>query len=258
MSSTGNTLTNRYGSIAAEIYDIDKPFGALPDTAFHLRGLADVDGPILEPACGSGRNLLPLLEAGHAVSGFDPSPEMLERCRARCATRGFDPPLSGQRFEDFAYPASFAAIIVPAGSFTLIADFDAALAVLRRFRDHLTVGGRLILDIQPLSFLAATGEDRRQWTAANGDLLTAEGKRTATDWLRQTARTAYRYERWRDNALVEAQIDPMAQRYWGLDEFTLALHSAGFADVAVVGGYDRRRAPRAGDRVLTFEARRGP
>lgn len=256
MSSTGNTVVNRYGSIAAEIYDIDKPFGALPDTAFHLAGLAGIDGPILEPACGSGRTLLPLLDAGHDVSGFDTSADMLERCRARCATRGFDPPLNCQRFEDFAYPTRFAAIAVPAGSFTLIADFDAALAVLRRFAEHLVVGGLLVLDIQPLSFLAATGEDRRQWTAADGDLLTAEGKRTATDWLRQTARTTYRYERWRDNRLVESQLEPMAQRYWGAGEFDLALRAAGFTDVAVIGGYDRRRAPRAGDSVLTFEARR--
>ena len=258
MSSTSNTTTNRYGSIAAEIYDIDKPFGALPDTAFHLAGLAGIDGPILEPACGSGRTLLPLLEAGHAVSGFDPSAEMLERCRARCAERGFAPPLSRQSFEDFAYPTAFAAVVVPAGSFTLIDDFDTALAVLRRFADHMIVGGLLVLDIQPLSFLAASGEDRRQWTAPNGDLLTAEGRRTATDWLKQRAASAYRYERWRDNRLVEAQLEPMAQRYWGLAEFSMALATTGFSDVTVVGGYDRRRAPRAGDRVLTFEARRGP
>lgn len=256
MSLSTNTTTNRYGSIAAEIYDIDKPFGALPDTAFHLPGLAGVDGSILEPACGSGRTLLPLLQAGHDVTGFDPSADMLERCRAHCAACGFSPPLSRQRFEDFQYPERFAAIIVPVGSFTLIDSFETALAVLRRFRDHLTAKGLLVLDIQPLSFLAASGEDRRHWTATNGDLLTAEGKRAATDWLNQTARSTYRYERWRDNRLVEAQFEPMSQRYWGIGEFTLALERAGFGDVSVIGGYDRSRAPRAGDRVLTFEARR--
>jgi SAM-dependent methyltransferase len=253
---SSNTLTNRYGSIAAEIYDLDKPFGALPDTAFHLEGLSGLEGPILEPACGSGRTLIPLLEAGHDVTGFDPSREMLDRCAVRCAERGFAPPLSLQRFEDFENANAFAAIIVPAGSFTLIDDFAVALAVLRRFRDHLVVGGLLALDIQPLSFLAYTGEDRRRWTAANGDLLTAEGKRTATDWLGQRAETAYRYERWRDNALVESQFEPMAQRYWGLEEFTLALQGAGFGDVSVSGNYARGRRPRANDRVLTFEARR--
>ena len=118
------------------------------------------------------------------------------------------------------------------------------------------VGGLLVLDIQPLSFLAATGEDRRRWTAQNGDLLTIEGKRTATDWLNQRAEGSLRYERWRNNALVETQLEPMAQRYWGLGEFTMALETAGFTGVSVAGGYVRGRSPRARDRVLTFEARR--
>lgn len=33
---SSDLTTNRYGSIAAEIYDLDKPYFALPDTAFHL------------------------------------------------------------------------------------------------------------------------------------------------------------------------------------------------------------------------------
>ena len=100
MLSHSTTATNRYGALAAEIYDIDKPFGALPDTRFHLQRFAGFDRPILEPACGTGRTLVPLLEAGLDVTGFDQSPEMLERCRARCAERGLSPDLGQQRFED--------------------------------------------------------------------------------------------------------------------------------------------------------------
>jgi len=256
MPSTTNTPANRYGSIAAEIYDIDKPFGALPDTAFHLERLTGVAGPILEPACGSGRTLVPLLEAGLDVAGFDLSAEMLDRCKARCAERGHAPDLRLQRFEDFAYESAFAAIIVPAGSFTLIDDFAVAMDVLRRFHANLAAGGLLVLDIQPLSSLAASGEDRRSWTAENGDLLTVEGNRQATDWLAQTASYRIRYERWRDGALIESQLEPMAQRFWGREEFAMALGVAGFGDIRVIGGYDRRRAPRRNDRVLTFEATR--
>jgi SAM-dependent methyltransferase len=251
-----NTTTNRYGSIAAEIYDIDKPIGAMPDTAFHLERFAGFAGRILEPACGSGRALLPLLEAGCDAAGFDPSEEMLERCRARCAERGYAPDLSNQRFEDFHYDQPFDAIIVPVGSFTLIDTFETAMAVLGRFRDHLVVGGIVVLDIQPIRFLDPAGEDRRQWTAANGDLLTVEGKRVTTDWLAQRVVNRTRYERWRDNRLIEAQLEPMAQRYWGREEFVLALKAAGFGETRVNGGYDRTRPPRSSDRTLTFEASR--
>ena len=251
-----NTTTNRYGSIAAEIYDIDKPFGALPDTRFHLERFKGFHGPILEPACGSGRTLLPLLEASCEVAGFDLSPDMLDRCRACCADRGFTPDLTLQRFEDFQYDRRFSAILVPVGSFTLIDRFETAMAVLRRFHDALLPGGIVVLDIQPLSFLVPRGEDRRQWTADNGDLLTIDGVRTRIDWAGQRVESRLRYERWRGHQLVETQLEPMVQRFWGLEEFTLALASAGFADVSVCGGYERGRAVRSGDTVMTFEARR--
>jgi SAM-dependent methyltransferase len=254
--SPTNTPANRYGSIAAEIYDLDKAYFALPDTAFHLETLAGVAGPILEPACGSGRTLVPLLEAGHDAAGFDTSEEMLEQCRARCAAAGFAPDLTRQGFADFAYDRAFAAIVVPVGSFTLIGEFAVAMAVLGRFRDHLAAGGLLIVDIQSLAFLANTREDRRSWTAANGDLLTVEGKQDSIDWLRQRDRHTCRYERWRDNRLIEAQLEPMIQRHWGLEEFTLALMQSGFGEIEVTGSYARGRSPRSSDRTLTFAARK--
>ena len=248
---------NRYGAIAAEIYDIDKPFFARPDTAFHLARFEGSDRSILEPACGSGRTLVPFLKAGLEVTGFDPSPEMLNRCRTRCEEAGFAPDLSQQRYEDFAYDRTFGAILVPLGSFTLIDDFGAAMAVLRRFHAHLEPQGVLVLDIEGLSALSPPPADRRRWTAANGDLLTCEGVRTRTDWSRQRAETTYRYERWREQTLIETQIDVMAQRYWGLDEFRLALGAAGFGEVSVCGNYDRSRGVRGSDRTWTFEAVRG-
>lgn len=245
---------NRYGSIAAEIYDIDKPYFALPDTVFHLERFKGFDRPILEPACGSGRTLVPFLEAGLDIAGFDPSAEMLDRCRARCAAAGFAPDLRQERWDDFTVDRRFGAVLIPVGSFTLIDDFAAALATLRRFRDCLESGGVLVIDLQGLAFLNAGHPDRRRWTAPNGDLLTCEGIRAATDQMRQRAETSYRYERWRDGTLVETQIDVMAQRYWGLEEFRLTLLAAGFRDVSVTGGYDRSRGPRQADRVWTFEA----
>ncbi len=254
MLTNSTSATNRYGELAAEIYDIDKPLGALADTRFHLERFAGFGRPILEPACGTGRTLAPFLDAGHDITGFDQSPEMLARCRTRCAERGADPDLSQQRFEDFRYDRRFGAILVPVGTFTLIDDIDVARSVLRRFREHLEPEGVLVLDIQGLNFLASTTQDRRRWTAPGGDLLTCEGVRTRTDWLGQRAETTYRYERWRDHQLIETQIDLMAQRYWGLEEFRMALAAAGFADIKVCGGYDRRRGPREADRVWTFEA----
>jgi SAM-dependent methyltransferase len=246
---------NRYGAIAAEIYDVDKPLGALSDTAFHLARFRDFTGSILEPACGSGRTLLPLLRDGRKVAGFDASPEMLARCRTRCLEEGHAPDLSVQRFEDFEYDTPFDAILVPVGSFTLIDTYDAALAVLERFRSTLRPEGLLVLDVPPLASLATDNPDRRQWLADNGDLLTLEAIRLKTDWLRQRCEVSCRYERWRERRLLESELELMAFRYWGLQELRVALERSGFGKVSVCGGYERRE-PRQADRVWTFEAQR--
>ena len=92
---------------------------------------------------------------------------------------------------------------------------------------------------------------------ANRRLYDSDGIRTRTDWFRQRAETTYRYERWREQTLVETQLDVMAQRYWGLDEFGLPPGAARFDEVSVCGNYDRSRGVRGSDRTWTFEVVRG-
>jgi SAM-dependent methyltransferase len=83
-----------YGMLATEVYDIDKPIGhSFGDVEFYLGRLRSCTGRVLEPAVGTGRMMIPLLEAGIKVEGVDNSPEMLAICRARCAERGLEPAL---------------------------------------------------------------------------------------------------------------------------------------------------------------------
>nr|QQZ50539.1 hypothetical protein JKL49_03040 [Phenylobacterium glaciei] len=65
---------NRYGSLCAEIYDLDKPVGSLFDIPYYSGRLKELDGPVLEAGVGTGRLYVPLLEAGLDVTGFDHSP----------------------------------------------------------------------------------------------------------------------------------------------------------------------------------------
>ena len=49
-------------------------------------------GPVLEPACGSGRMLIALARAGIPAAGFDRSEAMLDRARRRFRDEGREPP----------------------------------------------------------------------------------------------------------------------------------------------------------------------
>lgn len=253
MTPQDTLAPNRYGRLCAEVYDLDKSTGALFDIAYYTARLRDLDGPVLEAAVGTGRLMIPLLEAGIAIEGFDHSADMLAICAERAQGRGLSPVLTRARFQDLALGRRFAAIIVPASSFTLLDRFDEALEALARLRDHLEPGGRLLVDLPPMS--AFDGQPpERSWTAANGDLLTLRSSRAETDVIGQRRVHHDRYERWRDGRLIETEIERFAYRLWGMEEFRFALGAAGFAEITVCANFRPGRAPRAGDQILNFEA----
>ena len=247
-------MRNRYGSLCAEIYDLDKPPGSLFDIAYYQGRLRDLEGQILEAGVGTGRMLVPLLEAGLTVEGFDHSPEMLAVCQTNLDQRGLSTHLKQARFQDFHYDHDFAAIIVPTSSFVLIDDFDEALDVLKRFRQHLRPGGLLLIDLPPMSFFEVKAQPRR-WTAANGDQLTLVSAMERNDPIGQRRVNQDRYERWRDGKLIATEIELFAYRVWGLKEFELTLQAAGLVDLEVCSNYRSGRAPKSGDGILNFSAR---
>ncbi|MBX9890234.1 MAG: class I SAM-dependent methyltransferase [Amoebophilaceae bacterium] len=68
-----------YLGLCTEVYELSKPH-APSDAYLFYRTYAEVaKGAILEPMCGTGRFLLPLLEEGFDVHGFDASPSMLAK-----------------------------------------------------------------------------------------------------------------------------------------------------------------------------------
>ena len=251
----GTEMNNRYGTLASLVYTLDKPVGrSFGDVEYYQQRLGGTEGLILEPAVGNGRVYVPLLEAGFPVEGFDASDEMLGYCRDACAKRNLSASVTRQTFEDFAYDKSFAAVIIPAGSFQLITETASAIAVLRRFYACMAPGAKLMIDLDPIGSFFGPASSVRRWKTEAGDLLTLTDHRGETDYVAQTTLSYLRYELWRDGGLVASELDLFKLRWWGVDEFSMALQRAGFVDVVVSGNYQHQRAPRNDDEVITFEA----
>lgn len=244
--------------LAAEVYDIGVPVvgHAFGDADFYLERLKGCRGRILEPAVGNGRILIPLLEDGLAVDGLDSSPEMLERCRRNCSERGFDPVLHEGEMQSFSLPERYEAIIIPAGSFLLLEDRRDSLEALRRFREHLVPGGRLILDLELRTDFRVGDVSTRTFTTPEGDLITLESKLFEVNRLEQYAVVFLKYEKWRDSKLVEAELNRFPIRWYGAEEFKLVLEKEGFSDIIVSADYEHGKAPTSADQTFTFEARR--
>ena len=72
-------------AVLAPLYDAF-PFSA--DIPLYNSLAAAQGGNVLEIACGSGRLVLPLAEAGNRVTGVDASPHMLARAKKKLADAG--------------------------------------------------------------------------------------------------------------------------------------------------------------------------
>lgn len=251
-------MQNRYGKLASWVYNLDKPVGrSFGDQEYYRQRLEHGDGgPILEPAVGNGRIFVPLLEAGFRVEGFDASDEMLDYCRDECRNRNLFASLTRQRFEEFSYKKSFAAIIVPAGSIQLITDVSSAGAVLKRFYDHLSPNGRVIIDLDATGVFLKPSGSVRSWVTEDGDLLTLTDHRVETNYIMQTTLSHLRYEHWQCGRLMATELDLFKLRWWGVYEFLLALRAVGFTDVVVSGNYQHGQVPQKDDEIISFEARR--
>ncbi|MHC5201503.1 class I SAM-dependent methyltransferase [Myroides sp. LJL119] len=249
------TLTNRYGSLASWVYHIDKPIGrSFGDVEYYSERLKNTQGKILEPACGNGRILIPLLETGFDIEGFDASAEMLAYCEQECLKRGLKGNFKQEMFHTFTHTTPYEAIIIPAGSFQLITDVNESITVLKRFKSALKDNGRLIVDLSLLSSLFEPATLARQWNIPRG-LLTLNEARVETNYVSQTTVSQLRYEHWdNEKGLINSEIDLFSLRFWGVKEFELALKTAGFTKVTISSNYNYLQAPDTQTHTVTFEA----
>jgi len=123
-----------YADIVADI----EPYVAL------LRGAG---GPALEVACGNGRLLVPVREAGIACDGLDLDARMLADLRQRLAARSLTSTLYQADMRDFSLPNRYALITIAFNSFLHNLTQADQLQTLRCCRHHLDPGGRLAMNV---------------------------------------------------------------------------------------------------------------
>jgi SAM-dependent methyltransferase len=130
----------------AALYDLlftDFDYGL----AFYLEQAKNAQGAVLDLCCGTGRILLPLLQAGVDADGVDGFPAMLDAARRKALAAGFEPRLFLQDMRAFRTDRRYALIVIPFNSF--IHNLTAAdqVATLCTCREHLLPGGKLVFDV---------------------------------------------------------------------------------------------------------------
>lgn len=248
-------MLSYYGRLSSEVYDMDKPIGhSFGDVEFYANRLESCKGVILEPATGTGRMLIPLLEKGLNIEGFDISKDMLNICENNCRKRNLNPKLFAAKMESFSQDTKYDAIIVPTGTFLLLHERGDSIKALHNFYRHLSNGGRLIVDIFLQTNISTGIVSTRTWKCSNGDIITLENKVVEVDHINQYTISYGRYEKWREGVLLETELEYFPLRWYGVEEFKLILESIGFKDIVISSEYKLGQYPSNAEKVITFEA----
>src|SRR5262245_40899286 len=85
--------------------------------SFYLDLAKSAHGPVLDVACGTGRIMLPCLQAGIDIEGLDLFAGMLNRFRHKAAALGFNPVLHQANMSGFQLHRRFALIMIPFNAF---------------------------------------------------------------------------------------------------------------------------------------------
>jgi SAM-dependent methyltransferase len=229
-----------------------------PDFPFFLELLRSVDGPVLDVGCGAGRLLIPLKEHGIEIEGIEPSTDMRSLCRRRAAERAISVVVHDQAMQNLQLPHRFAAIIVPCGTIHLLVQRDEMREGLKRAYQHLRPGGLLVVIVYnswaQLDELK-TGEWLFLFKAPlpDGSEFAKWEMLASWDEHEQVARIHKRYERYREDDLVEEQVVDAPERWYRKHEMELILKEIGMRDVRVTSGYTANPA-RDGDEIMSFLA----
>ncbi len=226
-------------------------------------------GPVLDVACGTGRLLVPWLQAGLDVDGCDASADMIDLCRERAEREGLAPTLFVQPMHELEPPRSYRTIVV-CGAFGLGSTRAQDAEALARFHRHLEPDGTLVLDnevpyarTRRWSYWLQEGRSRlpEEWLpggdrerAANGDELELRTRIVSLDPLTQTCVLEIRASLFRDGEPVAEEKHRLDHHLYFRDELVLMLARAGFEVVSVTGDHTDEPATSEHE-TLVFVAR---
>ena len=213
------------------------------DRSYYVGLARAAAGPVLEVTCGTGRILIPCLEAGVDIEGVDLYAPMLERLRAKAQALGLAARVHQADMRDFALAHRFALVIIPFNGFVHCLTSADQLACLSTCGDHLAPGGRLVFNtIPPLLVSAPALEgvpvlEHETRDPATGRTVRIYDTRTL-DRVAQIQHSVMSIEQLDDAGRVVASSASQTDMRWTWKpEMELLLRAAGYARWTLEGGF---------------------
>jgi hypothetical protein len=245
-----------YLDLCTQVYDLSKPGAPVDALSFYRSYARDTAGTILEPMCGTGRYLLPLLQEGFDIQGYDASKHMLQALYAKAAALNLEPDVWQGYNEELNRSDAYGLIFVPAGSFGLITDSKAAMATLKIFYDHLSDNGTLVFEVETLAAKPSQPSIWRGsvWPRPDGKMIIASFLDLPME--DNVSPTVCKYELVDGNQVIQTEQELIKVRLYDPEHLKLTLKDVGFKQVHILKAFDLEQTPSATDELIVFECRK--
>ena len=219
-----------YGALCTEVYESDKSVAYDKELTFYL-SFANENMKVLEPMCGNGRMLLPFMQAGIDIEGFDMSEEMLKMCKEKGEKLSLEPIVEISKIEDFHTDKKYDLVMIPIGSFSLLPNHLVDRS-LQNMKSVLQSDGKLLITIVTTP---SQVEEIPEWTKTNeienGQERILEYKKVHFE--NQVLFIQLKYESVRNGQVVKTELMDFPIRVYELDEFEQVLKKNGFKDIVI-------------------------
>lgn len=244
-----------YLKLCTEFYDMDKPHDQTSQEYNFYRSYAQqAQGAILEPMCGTGRFLIPMLQAGYEIEGFDASPHMLEALKQKAAILHLNPRVWQEFIQDFTSQKMYMLIFIPFSSLGLITNKNELKQALAKMYKSIAPGGRFVFDIDTVASLP---EPCGIWR--RGSHTRKDGSRviinTLTSYQPETQlfKSVCRYESVDNNQMIETETEDFQQYLFHYDEMEILLQNAGFSNIIKYQDYSKKPTLDQNTHLLIYE-----
>jgi SAM-dependent methyltransferase len=204
------------------------------------------EGPVLDIGCGTGRVMLPCLQAGVDIEGLDLFEPMLARLRESAARAGLSPQLYRADMSDFRLPRRYGLVMIPFNAFTHNLTQETQIGCLECCREHLLPRGMLVFDgaFPGLEWIGA----RQHCRVLEGETTDPRTGRTlrvfdtrSFDRVRQLQHSINEVESVGSDGTVELlQKSEFDMRWVYKEEMILLLRHTGYARWEISGDFDGR------------------
>jgi SAM-dependent methyltransferase len=229
--------------LIAPFYDIEH--GHFDEDLNLYTNFAELCGsPILELACGSGRLLVPLAREGYELTGVDSSRSMLNLAQHALEQAGVAEQcaLVQENMSTVRLGQKFRMAFIALGSFGHVCTRQEQRQTLAVVHDHLTPGGRFILDISNsdvryMEQLSGQVLHQGTWERDDGALL-SHFVSPASSQTKHMLELTHFYEEHQQGEAIRRTVTTTYLYLFGRNEVELLLEEAGFGIIDVYGDYE--------------------